>query len=182
MKQRHAAAPYAKALFELANERDQAELIGTELGRMVALYQGDAGLREFFNRPSLPPAAKRAAALEIAARSGLSKLAGDFLALVAERGRATHLAVMAEKYDRLLDDDLGRVRIRVRSAVALTSDERDRLTEKLSAQLHQRAVVEEVVDSSLLGGFIAENATSVVDGTLDGQLEAIRRQLAETTP
>lgn len=31
MKRRRAAAPYAKALFELAKEGDEAELIGREL-------------------------------------------------------------------------------------------------------------------------------------------------------
>ena len=32
MTQRRAAAPYAKALFALAKERNQTELVGRELG------------------------------------------------------------------------------------------------------------------------------------------------------
>ena len=32
MKQRRVAAPYAKALFGLAKERNQTELVGRELG------------------------------------------------------------------------------------------------------------------------------------------------------
>jgi len=34
VKRRRAAAPYAKALFARAKERNQTELVGRELGRM----------------------------------------------------------------------------------------------------------------------------------------------------
>lgn len=117
MKQRRAAAPYAKALFELAKERNQAELVGRELGDMAATFASDLDLSDFFARPWIPAVAKRTAAKAVAERSGLSKLAGDFFALVAERGRADHLAVVAEKYQKLLDADLRRVRAHVRTAV-----------------------------------------------------------------
>jgi F0F1-type ATP synthase delta subunit len=60
---------------------------------------------------------KRMAATEIAQRSGLSKLTTDFLALVAGRGRTGHLKVIAEKYQKRVDEDLGRVRAHVRTPV-----------------------------------------------------------------
>jgi F0F1-type ATP synthase delta subunit len=62
-------------------------------------------------------------AAEICRRSGLSKLAGDFLALIAEGRRTNHLRVIAEKYEKLLDVDLGRVRAQcaVRSRSRTTS-------------------------------------------------------------
>ena len=106
MKRRRAAAPYAKALCALASERNQTELIGRELGDAAVTFESVAELRDFFARPWIPATAKRSVAKEVAQRSGLSKLTTDFLALVAERGRADHLNV----HQKLLDEDLGCVR------------------------------------------------------------------------
>ena len=179
MKRRRAAAPYAKALFALAKERDQTELIGRELGEAAATFGSVAELRDFFARPWIPATVKRAVATEVAQRSGLSKLTTDFLALVAGRGRTDHLKVIAEKYQKRLDEDLGRLRAHVRTSVPLTDEERGMLSAKLGKALgRQRVVLEEIVDGAMLGGFIVESGGVVVDGSLAGQLDRMRRRLA----
>jgi F0F1-type ATP synthase delta subunit len=76
VKRRRAATPYAKALFAVATERDQIELVGRELGDAAATFDSVAALRDFFARPWIPATAKR----EVAQRSGFSKLTSDFLA------------------------------------------------------------------------------------------------------
>jgi F0F1-type ATP synthase delta subunit len=38
-------------------------------------------------------------------------------------------------------------------------------------------ILEEAVDRSLLGGFIAESGSYVVDGSLEGQLDRMRQRL-----
>lgn len=180
MKRQRAAAPYAKALFELARERDQAELVGRELDDAVATFGSAADLRDFFARPWIPAAEKRAVAMAVAQRSGLSKLTSDFLALVAERGRTDHLPMIADKYRKRLDDDLLRVCAHVRTAVPLTDESRTMLAAKLEQALDGRHVrLEEIVDPTLLGGFIVEGRGVLVDASLEGQLEAVRRHLAE---
>ena len=105
---------------------------------------------------------KRAGAAEIAQRSKFSKLTADFLALVAGRGRTDHLKVIAEKYQKRLDEDLGRVRARVRTAVPLTDKEREMLSAKLGKVLgSRRLVLEEIVDRGMLGGFLVESDSVV---------------------
>ena len=182
MKQHQVAARYAKALFAIAKERRQTGLIGCELRALVTMYEGSPDLREFFARPSLPPAAKRAAATEIGRRSGLAKLAVDFLALVVERGRANHVGVIAETYEKLLDIELGRARAHVRSAVPLTAGEQERLVATLGKMLPaDQVVLDEIVDPGLLSGFVVETGSVVLDGSLRGQLNTMRRRLADGT-
>jgi F-type H+-transporting ATPase subunit delta len=179
VKRRRAAAPYAKALFALAKERDETELIGRELGEAAATFESVAELRDFLARPWIPAPVKRTVVTEIAQRSSLSRLTTDFLALVAGRGRTDHLKVIAEKYQKRLDEDLGLARARVHTTMPLTSEERGALTAKLGKSLGSRRVVlEEIVDPTMLGGFIVESGSIVLDGSLEGQLERIRRRLA----
>ena len=97
MRHRRAAVLYAKALFALAKERNQTELVGRELGDLAATLESDRDLRDFFARPWTPATVKRTVATEVAQKSGLSKLTSDFAALVAGRGRTDHIEVIAEK-------------------------------------------------------------------------------------
>jgi F-type H+-transporting ATPase subunit delta len=173
-----AVKPYARALYELARERQQVEAVAGDLQTMVDLLGRDAELRDFLSRPWVSAAARRAAAVEVASRLDLSPLVRDFIGLVARAGRAPALAAIAEVYRDMADEDLGRVRARVRTRVSLTDPERQALRAKLAGVMGAREVLlDEHVDPALLGGFVAEVGTYIVDGSLDGQLARIGDRL-----
>lgn len=173
------ALPYAKAVFEIAKERGQVDVIGRELDAVAEQIQAEPTLHDFLVRPWVSPAAKRGVAVEIATRLGLSQLTRDLVALVATQGRAAHLGAVAEAFRELHDRDLGRVRVQVRTAIALTGDERAMLAARLQRALGGNEVIlEEVIDHGLLGGFIAESGSYLVDASLEGQLERMRQRLA----
>lgn len=173
-----AVKPYARALHELARERQQTDAVARDLQAMVDLLARDSELRDFFARPWVSAAAKRAASLEIAARLELSPLVRDFVGLVARAGRAPDLDAIARAYRDRVDEDLGRVRAQVRTRMPLTEAEREALRTRLGGALGaKQVIVEEHVDPDLLGGFVAEVGTYIVDGSLDGQLARIGERL-----
>jgi F-type H+-transporting ATPase subunit delta len=175
---RAAFKPYARALYELARERQQTEAVSRDLQAMVDLLGRDAELRDFLSRPWVSAGARRAAALEIAARLELSPLVRDFVGLVARAGRAQHLDGIALAFRDLVDQGLGRVRARVRTRVALTDAERDALRTRLGTVMGGKQVLfEEELDTSLLGGFVAEVGTYIVDASLNGQLARLGDRL-----
>lgn len=174
-----AAKSYAKALFELARERDRVEPVARELERVRDTVAAEPELRSLLARPWVSPQGKRRVVEDVAARLELSRLARDFFALVATRGRASLLEEMTEAYRALVDEHLGRVRARVRTHVPLTDQERDALAARLGRALGGKTVlIEDVVDPGLLGGFVAEIGSLIVDGSLDGQLARLRDRLA----
>ena len=176
-----AARSYSKALFALAKERGRTETVDRELETVATTVAGDAELRTVLMRPWISADAKRKVAVEVANRLGVSPLVRDFLALVASRGRADHLEGILAAFREDMDRDLGRARARVRTAVALTTDERNALQTKLARALGSRHVVlEETVDANLLGGFVAESGSVIIDGSLEGQLARIRGRLAQS--
>jgi F-type H+-transporting ATPase subunit delta len=177
---RAAVKPYARALHDLARERQQAEAVARDLQAVVDVLGRDAELRDFFGHPWVAAAAKRAVALEIAARLELTPLVRDFVGLVARAGRAQDLEVIAMAYRNMVDEDLGRVRAQIRTRVPLFESEREALRTRLATVMGARQViVDERVDPDLLGGFVAEIGAHIVDGSLDGQLARIGERLRQ---
>jgi len=173
------ARRYAKAVFALAKEQKRAEPVERELEAAVGVFEGNRDLGEFLARPWTPPGRKREMVAEVAARLALSKLVRDFVGLLAMRGRVDHLREIGEAYAGFVDADRGRVRARVRTVVPLTAAEQ----KALGARIRQAVgggdvVIEQIVDTALLGGFIAEVGSLVLDGSLDGQLARVRERLA----
>ena len=174
-----AATPYARALHALATERNQTEVVGGELAAIVEAFRREPAVSAFFALPWVPTGAKRTAALEIATRLGASNLTRDFVGLVARQGRADLLPLITELFQELVDQDAGRVRAKVRTAVPLVDADREALKRRLGRALGDKHVVlEEAVDERLLGGFVAEVGSYFVDGSLDGQLARLRERLA----
>lgn len=172
------AGRYAKALFMLTREAGTAEAAASELEQFQDAVRQSPELGAALQRPWVKPSERRAVAVAVAERAGCGKSVQDLAGLVAARGRMDHLGEIVEAYRALVDEAAGRVRATVRSAMALTDDERRRLAGRLQRALGKHVMLEERVDASLLGGFVAQVGSLILDGTLDGQLERMRERLA----
>ena len=173
------AKRYAKALFMAAREAGSAVPVGEELEAFQQVFAAHPEVRDVLSRPWIKAVDRRDIAVPVAERSGAGRLVRDFAGLVAERGRIDHLPEIVAAYLALVDEDLGQARARVRSAVALAPEDRRRLGARLEQILGKRIILEEQVDDTLLGGFIAQVGSFILDGSLDGQLERMRERLAK---
>jgi F-type H+-transporting ATPase subunit delta len=171
------ARRYAKALHAAAAEAGAGEAAGRELAVFLGVLQANHQALDVLARPWIKPGDRRAAALTLAQRAGCGKLVQDFVALVAERGRLDHLVAIVAAYQELVDAALGQVRAQVRTAVALTDAEKDQLVRHLQSQLGKQIILEETLDTNLLGGFVAQVGSLILDGSLDGQLARMRERL-----
>jgi F-type H+-transporting ATPase subunit delta len=172
------ARRYARAVYDLARESGDPEAVGRELAQVTDIVTRDTAVRDVLTRPWIKPDDRRAIAAAIAQKAGARKLVQDFLGLVAERGRADHLTEIVGAYQALEDAERGQARAHVRSAVALTDAEKRELSGRLERALGKRILLEERVDATLLGGFVAQVGSLILDGSLDGQLARLRQRLA----
>jgi len=171
------ARRYARALYALATEAQRADAIADELARFEQLLAAEPELREALLRPWVKATSKRAIVLEVAGRLGVSPLTRNFLALVAQRRRLDMLGEIIAAYRATLDEATGRIRARVRSAAPLGDAERATLRERLGRRLGKTVLLDTEVDPALLGGFVAEVGSRVLDVSIAGQLEALRERL-----
>jgi F-type H+-transporting ATPase subunit delta len=173
------ARRYARALHALASEARRAEPVADELVAFDQLLGTAQELREALLRPWVKAATKRAIVLEVAERLGLSPLTRNFLALVAQRRRLDVLGEIIAAYRATIDEAAGRVRARVRSAAPLSDGERAALRERLGRRLGKTVLLDTEVDPGLLGGFVAEVGSRVLDMSVLGQLAALRERITK---
>jgi F-type H+-transporting ATPase subunit delta len=172
------AQRYAKALFLAAREAGSAPAVTQELGAFAQALATHPEARDVLRRPWIKAVDRRGIARLVAEKSGAGPLVRDFAGLVAERGRLDHLPEIIAAYRALVDEELGQARARVRSAVTLAPEASRQLGARLEGILGKRIILEQRVDPGLLGGFVAQVGSLILDGSLDGQLARLRERLA----
>lgn len=171
------ARRYAKAIFSLAQEEGTLEATGGHLDQLAAIMS-EPELAAMLANPLLSAGARKSVARTLAEQLALPTTTRNFIALLADHQRLDHMVGIADQYRRLVDLALGRVRVHIRSALALTADQEQRVIATF-AQMTGKTVVPTVqVDPDLLGGLIVEVEGKVYDGSLRTQLARLAGSIA----
>lgn len=171
------ARRYAKALRALAGEAGRLEPTAEEIQAFERLLATEPALRRVLLRPWVTAAVKREVVQAVAERLGLAPLTRRFLALVAQRRRLDLLPEILAAYRALVDEAAGRIRARVRTAAPVSDAERAVIRERLGRRLGKLVLLETEVDPALIGGFVAEVGSRVLDASVAGQLRALRERI-----
>ncbi len=175
---RQVARVYAEALYKAAEPSGQTEEVRGELGTIVeAVYGRDPGLALFFESASVKSDRKKAV-LE-SAFAEASETVRNFLGVLNAHDRLGMLRPIAEAYGKLCDRKSRRVPVHVTSAVPLTDEQRQRVTEDVRAVANVEPILEETVDPEILGGLIVRIADWVYDASVRTRLATVRKQLIE---
>jgi F-type H+-transporting ATPase subunit delta len=171
------ARRYAKALWALASEASRPEAVAQELATFERVLADEPALRDVLLLPWAKAATKRVIVQTVTERLQLSPLTRNFLALVAQRRRLALLADIRAAYEALIDQAAGRVRARVRTAAPLSEAQRGAIRERLGRRLGKTVLLDTEVDATLLGGFVAEVGSRILDMSVRGQLAALRERI-----
>jgi F-type H+-transporting ATPase subunit delta len=173
------ARRYARALLELAREQENLEAVGEELERAVATFE-EPRLRPLILSPAIDASARLATTRSVVARLKLSPTVSNLIALMAERDRLVILPEVGRWYEALLDAELGRARVTIRSAAPLSPGERNDVVELARRLTGRREVIATTeVDPELIGGVVLDVAGTVYDGSVRASLARLTKEMAE---
>jgi F-type H+-transporting ATPase subunit delta len=171
------ARRYAKAIVAVAQEQNALEQTGDEL-RLLRALADDPQIAQGLANPLLAAGARRGLARAIAEQLKLRPIMRDFLSLLADHRRLDQLVGIADQYQRILDQMLGRVRATITSSAPLAPEQVEAVVGALGRQTGRTVLVEERVDERLLGGVVVDIEGKVYDGSLRTQLEALAASIA----
>ena len=174
MKDTVVARRYAKAFAEAFNEPSALKTVGEELKELAAVFGGSHLLRNVMLNPAMSMDIKKNVLEELLKKSGASKGTVSAMRLILDKERVAILGEIAEEFEKISFEVLGKARIGVTSAMELSGEEKELISAKLSEITGKEAVISMDVDSSLIGGIVAKIGSYVYDGSVKNQLKALR--------
>jgi F-type H+-transporting ATPase subunit delta len=172
---RSAARRYADAVFELARAENSYDAWTADLDRLAELMQVPAAERALTS-PVITPAQKMSV-IEAEVPS-LTPHTRNLLQLLLHRDRLGLLPDIAAAFHERLDRERGIVTAHVTTAEPLDPAAQAGLVAKLSTYVGRQIRVETSVDPSIIGGVVARIGDQLIDGSVRGRLESLRRRLA----
>jgi F-type H+-transporting ATPase subunit delta len=171
------AGRYASALFELADNAKSLDQVAQDLDTFKKLLAESTDLRRLVISPVIGRALQGKALLAVLDAAGIQGLTRKFVGLVIANGRARDLPAMAAAYLAELARHRGETSAAVTSAVPLTPQQLQQLSETLRSVLGGAKVsIDAHVDPDILGGLVVKVGSRLFDSSIRSKLQ--RLQLA----
>jgi F-type H+-transporting ATPase subunit delta len=174
------ARRYARALFDVAQQKGDPAGLRRELQQAAELLDSHPELQKTLTHPAIPAERKRSIAKSVF--RGSSDLFSRLLDLLVERKRMTLLPDLARAYDALWNAHRGVVAAQAVTASPLASEQTSALASALGRATGKTVEVSNAIDPEILGGVLVSMEGRVFDGTVRGRLESLRHKLVGGSP
>jgi len=171
-----AAKRYAKALHELAQEKDMLKQIEEELSAVVEAMQNVKELHNVIYNPRVREKDKKAILRQIF-EGQVSTVTLNFLCLLVDKHRENLIESILTQYIEMANETLGIVKAVVKTAVPLNASQIDRISDKLCAMTGKKITLSTEVDKSIIGGVVIRIGDEIIDGSVAHKLERLRAKL-----
>ncbi len=170
---------YGESLYALAKDENLAKLIGEQLTVLQQSVQQEPEFIRLLSSPSLTKA-ERCQIVDDSFRSCVHPYLLNFLKILTEKGYMRHFSDCCDAYTALYDQDNGILRVNAVTAVALSAQQADKLTQKLSRITGKEVLLRNRIDPAVLGGVRLDYDGRRLDDTVSNRMDAIRDLLNKT--
>lgn len=169
-----AARRYAEAVFGIARDQGSFDRWANDL-RSIARAQEDEAFARVLDSPVVDKGVKESMLGQYL--DGASQEALNLARLLLHKGRFALAPQIESHYQELVNEHQGIATADVASAAPLSPEQLRAVEAKLSSMTGRRVVAQQRVDPSLLGGIVARVGDQLIDASVKGRLEALKRRL-----
>lgn len=177
MKNLSMAKRYARALYQLAQGRNETDDVQRGLSNLAHELDAIPRLVPYFANPIVKPEDKQAVVSKITS----NKLILRFVYLLAKRKRMDLLPLITDSFRALVDEAEGIRRVFVRTPMALSEAQKKQVETDLARKLGGTVVGRFDVAKELLGGIWVKMGDKVLDATVRGRMDDLRHALLHST-
>ena len=174
-----AAGVYGQGLYALAKEESLEESILQQLQVLQAAFAEQPEFLKLLASANVPKA-ERLEIIDSSFRGKVHPYVLNFLKLLTEKGYIARFDHCCDAYREQYNADQGILQVRAVSAIPLTDEQKNQLTEKLAAITGKRIDLVCKEDASVLGGVRLTYNGVQVDGTVQSRLQAMEKILKNT--
>ena len=170
---------YGESLYELAKEEALTPVIGEQLKVLKESFSQEPNFIRLLSSPNLTKA-ERCQILDDSFRGKLHSYLLNFLKILTEKGYMRYFSDCCDAYADRYNQDNGILPVTAVTAVALTTAQADKLTEKLSRITGKTIELRNRIDPTCLGGVRLDYDGKRLDDTVSHRLDTIRDLLKNT--
>ena len=168
---------YAKALFAVADKQGKTEAFGAQLGELAGLLSRSPEAVRFFKNPVFSPDEKKSVLNKVAAKVEVDSTLGNFLDLLADKGRLPEIGAMAADFKKMVDDAQGVVSGSLTTAKGIDPKRQTEIKDRLEKQTGRKLELEFAADPEILGGVVLKVGDRVLDASLRAQLNMLKDKI-----
>jgi len=170
---------YARAFADVVVERKlDPRKVEDELAAFVRIVESVPDLRTVWESPSVDARQKHAVLDKIVARIAGSRLLRNFIAVLIDHRRMAALPEIARQFELELNERLGLADAEVTSARELSDSEKRALEARVGQVTGKKVRARYKTDAKVLGGAVVKVGSTIYDGSIRGQLEKLKQELA----
>jgi F-type H+-transporting ATPase subunit delta len=175
------ATRYAKSLILLAKEKGKLDEVYKDMKEIDRVFEGSRELKLMFKSPIIT-ADKKVNIVKALFEGKVSAITYGFLTLMIKKGREEHFHEMVESFIVQYNEISNITVVKVTSAVKMEAGLLKSMIDNLKKKENLKEVqLEEVVDSSILGGFVLQYADKMIDSSVSTGINALRNIIEDDT-
>jgi F-type H+-transporting ATPase subunit delta len=170
------AARYAKSLIDLANERDQIEIVYKDMLYLQALCKESRDFLALMRSPVVK-ADKKVAIVLAVTKGKISELTDAFNRLMITKGRESFLPEISAAFIDQYKHQKGIHTVKLTTAIPITEELKKQIISQVQQQTNMTNIDLKVsVDEELIGGFVLQVGDQLVDASIAYDLNKIKTQ------
>ncbi len=171
-----AAIRYAKAILDIASDNNAADAIDADMKTIASTIKGNTELSNFIHNPTLKVEVKENAIMAIF--SNVNEITKKLFRLLKENKRFEILDNIAVEYTKLFDEKNGIQIAKVTTAVEMDDVLKAAVLSKIATLTDKKVTVENLVDPSIIGGFILRIGDQQYNASVANRLQILKRELS----
>jgi F-type H+-transporting ATPase subunit delta len=178
MKGSAVAKRYAKALFEVALEKNLLDQVEQDLHAVVQAFEATPELLKWLSHPETDVEKKKEVFASLFKEA--HETVRNLLFLLGDRRREGIIADIYADFKSLADEARGVAEATVTTAFPLSDKEKEQLVQVFQPMIGKKIRITEKVDSDILGGVIVQVGDKLYDGSLRTKLIRFQERLKGT--
>lgn len=170
---------YGQALYDLAKDENLTAQVLQQLQSLQESFSAEPDFLRLLAAPNLPKE-ERCQILDDSFRGKVNPYVLNFLKILTEKGYTRYFADCVKAFEQQYNLDNGILPVQVYTAVELTAQQQERLTEKLCDMTGKTVKLQNRIDPECLGGVRLSYDGKQVDGTVKNRLDTIGSLLKNT--
>ncbi|SDB62243.1 ATP synthase F1 subcomplex delta subunit [Flavobacteriaceae bacterium MAR_2010_188] len=171
-----AAYRYAKAAFSLSKDEKATEAVNGDMATIYKTVDSHKDLKNMLYSPVVKSQDKKAVLFRVF--TDLHKTTVNTIDVMITNNRIYLLADVAKRFTALYDEFKGTQTAKVTTAVPLSEELKVQVLTKVKELTAKEVEVENVVDPSIIGGFILRVGDVQYDASIANKLNKLKREFS----